>query len=589
MFYTRRPPTLSINELNHILSESLDLERFEHVNVPETILHDPFLSTPEKPKTSTFHRLFFRSSSHLSLVPRSPTKQVDEPVTPSPRKMTFTWRLSRLSPNRYRRAEEHAVEDITSVPSNRSRSSSVCSVTSAILSPSRALTSMSSTSSLGSVIPTSERFSKHLAEVVCTGTGNVALSTRRSSSPSPAATTRSRLSPMQMALPPTPRSPRSPLQLLFGNRLSSSNTCRGAMTGVDTMEKWSGTSATECNVVESIDDITPRATEFAISSHRSSDSTVQAKTRRRPSALTLVLPAQEIASLCLQPAIGASPHVPSDTEGSVSVCSLSSPTTSVSTSCQLSSHVPSASSSAHASSTSTTSFPWSRARAGSRSMLTPPLPGPPPSSPLPPLPILTVLNSNIVTPPNALVPLPTINPTPSKCARTPVRPDSPSGTVAIPPSPGSLRLPSRLSWGATGRTVVPLPSSLPSPPSSPSKIGRKRELSSCPPTNNSMSNTASPILGKRASIGILEAAGDLEAQVRRMKKKSILCCLHNTVSSSSTGAEKICSPAAKWTHIGGYTYPACMCRLDIVTAFLHRYTREWHMCANTSFGGRRPS
>jgi hypothetical protein len=106
MFYTRRPPTLSINELNHIISESLDIDRFEHVNVPDTILHDPLPSTPEKPKTSTFHRLFSRSSSQLPLVPHSP---VDEPVTPSPRKMTFTWRLSRLSPHGSRRAEDHAV------------------------------------------------------------------------------------------------------------------------------------------------------------------------------------------------------------------------------------------------------------------------------------------------------------------------------------------------------------------------------------------------------------------------------------------------------------------------------------------------
>ncbi|KAG1839622.1 hypothetical protein DFJ58DRAFT_103662 [Suillus subalutaceus] len=430
--------------------------------------------------------------------------------------MTFTWRLSRSSPHRSRRAEDHAVEDIARVPSNRSRSSSICSVTSAVLSPSRTLTSVSSTSSLGSVIPTSERFSKHLAEVVCTETGksHAAFSTRRSPSPSPVGT---RLSPMQMVhFPPTPR---SPLQLLFGNKSSSSNTCKGAMTSVDVMEKWSGASATECNVIESS---TPRATEFAISSHRRSDSTVQAKTRRRPSALTLVLP-QEIASLCLQPAIGVSPYVPSDTEGSLSACSLSSPTTSIPTSCQPSSHVPSASSNTLASSISTTSsFPWSRARASSRSMLTPPLPGPPPCSPLPPLPPLTAQKSDVITPPNAPVPLPTINPTPSKCARTPVRPSSPSGTVAIPPSPGSLRLPSRLSWGATGRTVVPLPSNLPSPPSSPSKVGRKRELSSCSATNNGLSNAASPVLGKRASIGILEAAGDLEAQVRRMKKKSIL-------------------------------------------------------------------
>ncbi|KAG2342676.1 hypothetical protein BDR05DRAFT_963898 [Suillus weaverae] len=493
MFYTRRPPTLSINELNHILSESLDMERFENVNVPETILHDPPPSTPEKPKTSPFRRLFSRSSSHLPLIPPSPTKQVDGPVTPSPRKMTFTWRLSHLSPHRSRRAEDHAVEDITGIPSNRSRSSSVCT-----------LTSMSSTSSLGSVIPTSER-------VVCTETAHVTL----------IATTRSRLSPIQMAH--FPSAPRSPLQLL--------TTCRGAMSSADVMDKWTGTSATECNDVESIgDNITPRATEFAISSHRRSDSTVQAKTRRRPSALTLVLPPQEIASLCLQPAIGVSPHVPSDTEGSVSACSLPSPTASIPTSCQPSSYVPSVSSSALASSTSSTksttsitsSFPWSRARTGSRSMLTPPLPGPPPSSPLPPLPTLTAQNSDVVTPPNAPLPLPSINPTPSKRARTPVRTDSPSGTVAIPSSPGSLRLPSRLSWGATGRIVVPLPSSLPSPPSSPSKVGRKRELSPCSPTNNSMSNATSPILGKRTSIGILEAAGDLEAQVRRTKSILVL-------------------------------------------------------------------
>jgi hypothetical protein len=109
MFYTRRPPTLSINELNHIISESLDIDRFEHVNVPDTILHDPLPSTPEKPQTSTFHRLFSRSSSQLPLVPHSPIEQVDKPVTPSPRKMTFTWRLSRLSPNGSRRAEDRAV------------------------------------------------------------------------------------------------------------------------------------------------------------------------------------------------------------------------------------------------------------------------------------------------------------------------------------------------------------------------------------------------------------------------------------------------------------------------------------------------
>ncbi|KAG1829401.1 hypothetical protein EV424DRAFT_426501 [Suillus variegatus] len=547
MFCTRRPPTLSINELNHILSESLDIERLENVNVSDTILHDPLPSAPEKQKTSTFHRLFSRSSSHLPLVPRSPIlKHVDEPVTPSPRKMAFTWRLSRLSPHRSHRAEEHTVEDISSVPLNRSRSSSGCSVTSAILSPSRALTSMSSTSSLGSVIPTSERFSKRLAE--CMETGNVALSARRSPSP-----THSRLSPIQTAhFPPTPR---SPLQLLFGNKSSSSNTCKGATTSTDATEMGSGTPVTECNVVESIDDnVTPRATGFTILSNRSSDSTVQAKTRRRPSALTLILPPQEIASLCLQPAVGALPHVPSDTEGSISTCSLPSPTSSIPTSCQLSSYVPSASSSAPRSSTSTTSsFPWSRARAGSRSMLTPPLPGPPPSSPLPPLPALTARNSDVITPPNAPVPLPTTNPTSSKRARTPVRTDSPPGTVVIPPSPGSLRLPSRLSWGATGRIVIPLPSSLPSPPSSPSKIGGKRELSPCSPTNNSMSNATSPILDKRASVGILEAADDLEAQVRLMKSilvpstrrsKGTLSCSNSPQKRVQIHAEANSEPAS---------------------------------------------
>ncbi|KAG2361897.1 hypothetical protein BDR07DRAFT_1485355 [Suillus spraguei] len=535
MFYTRRPPTLSINELNHILSESLDMERFEDVNVPQTILNDPPPSDPEKSKNSTFHRLFFRSSSRLSLVLRSPTKKVEEPVTPSPRKMTFTWRLSRSSPHMSRRVEDHTVEDIASVPSSRPRSSSVCSVTSAILSPSRTLTSMSSTSSLGSVIPTSERFSKHLAEIACTDAGNTVLSTRRSPPPSPVSTSRSRLSPMQMGhFPPTPR---SPLKLLFGSKPSSS---KGATTKADVTERQSGTSATECSVVESTNDFTPQATEFAISSHRRSDSTVQAKARRRPSALTLLLPPQEIVSLCLQPAIGVSPYVPSDTEGSVSAWSLSSPTTSTATSCQLSSYGPSASSNALASSTSiTSSFPWSHSQANSRSMLTPPLPGPPPNSPLPPLP--TLMAQNIITPPNAPVPLPTINPTPSKCTRTLVRTNSSSGTAAIPPSPGSLRLPSRLSWGATGRMVVPLPSSLPSPPSTPSKEGRKKELSTCSPTNNIISDATSPILGKRTSIGVLEAAGDMEAEVRRMKSILVLAARRSkgTLSCSDSPPKRV--------------------------------------------------
>ncbi|KAG1741794.1 uncharacterized protein EDB91DRAFT_315036 [Suillus paluster] len=536
MFYTRRPPTLSINELNQIITESLDIERFENLPAETIIHHDSLPSTPEKPKYSTFYRLFSRSSTHLPVIPHSPTIQVDEPVTPSPRKMAFTWRLPRLSPQRSRSAKDNAPEGVASVPvgpSNRSRSSSV---TSAVPSPSRPLTSMSSTSSLGSVIPTSERFLKHdTEEIVCTEAGNVATSTRRSPSPSPVAIAHSRLFPTQMAY--FPPAPRSPLQLLFGNKSLSivPTTGGGAMSSADVVEKRSDTSVAECTDVESIDDdITPRATEFTIPPHRRSDSTVQAKQRRRPSALTLVLPPQETTSLCLRPAIGVSPHVPSDTDGSVSTCSLPSPTLSIPTSCQPSSYVSSVLSSALASSTSsiqsptstTSCFPWSRARAGSRSMQTPPLPGPPPSCPLPPTPALAAQNPDFLTPQNMQVPLPTVNPSPSKHIRTSVLTGSPSGTLAClpPPSPGSLRLPSRLSWGATGRMVVPLPSSLPSPPSSPSKKGRNRELSSCSSTadqKNGLSNATST-LGKRASIGVLEAASDLEARVRRTKSILVL-------------------------------------------------------------------
>jgi hypothetical protein len=108
MFRTRRPPTLTINELNHILSESLDIE---NIQVPETVIHhDPLLlTTPDKSKSSTFQRLFSRSSPHLPIISRSPAEQVNEPATPSPRKMTFAWRLPRLSPHKPRRAEDHAV------------------------------------------------------------------------------------------------------------------------------------------------------------------------------------------------------------------------------------------------------------------------------------------------------------------------------------------------------------------------------------------------------------------------------------------------------------------------------------------------
>ena len=106
MFRTRRPPTLSINELNQILSESLDLE-----NIPDTVIHhDPLLlTTPDRQKSSKFHRLFTRSSPYLPAVSQSPTEQVHEHCTPSPGKMSFTWRLPLLSPRRSRPARDHAV------------------------------------------------------------------------------------------------------------------------------------------------------------------------------------------------------------------------------------------------------------------------------------------------------------------------------------------------------------------------------------------------------------------------------------------------------------------------------------------------
>lgn len=106
MFRTHRPPTLSINELNQILSESLDFE-----NIPETVIHhDPLLlTTPDKSKSSTFQRLFSRSSPHLAVVSKPLSEQLDEPLTPSPRKMAFTWRLPRLSPRRSRPAGDHTV------------------------------------------------------------------------------------------------------------------------------------------------------------------------------------------------------------------------------------------------------------------------------------------------------------------------------------------------------------------------------------------------------------------------------------------------------------------------------------------------
>ncbi|OAX37014.1 hypothetical protein K503DRAFT_867166 [Rhizopogon vinicolor AM-OR11-026] len=532
MFRTHRPPTLSINELNHILSESLDLE-----NIPETVIHhDPLLlTTPEKSKSSTFHRFFSRSSPHLPIFSQSPPEQVHEPITPSPRKMTFTWRLPRLSPHRPRKTEDHAAKGsvcdagVPVNPSNRSRSSSAASAAQA---PQRTLTSMSSSSSLGSIIPASERiFNQVTEEGVHTQSENVASTSLPSHSLSPFPIVHHQLSPTQMIH--FPSAPRSPLQFLFGSKSSLCLVPRAITrepTNSDVVGRGPGTSASEYMDSESSDDnSTPRATEFAVSSHRHSGSTIQAKQRRRPSALTLILP-QEHSSLCLQPAIGATPHVPSDTESSMSASawSISSPTMSIPTSSQLSptspaSYNPLASPvSSMKSPTSTSSFPWSRARSGSRSMQTPPLPGPPPSCPLPPPPTLSAQDSH--TPSNPPKPLPTVSPSPSKRSRTPVRSSSPTGIVTCIPSssPGSLRLPSRLSWGATGRIVVPASSSLPSPPSSPSKAGRKKEITSPKDQKDGMSDATSLTLGKRTSVGVLEAASDLEARVRRTKSILVL-------------------------------------------------------------------
>ena len=379
------------------------------------------------------------------------------------------------------------------------------------------------------MIPPSECIFKHVAEdSVNMETENVVSTTLR---PQPSTSSAiAHLSPTQMVqFPSAPRSPRSPLRLLFGSK-SSSNLAARAISRQRVSsgaEKSPGTPVAELKDVESSDDdTTPRATDFPIPpSHKHSGSTIQARQRRRPSTLTLILP-QEIVPLCLQPAVGATPHVPSDTESSLSTCSLPSPTTPY--------HVPRASSSALvlASPTSSTksptsatsTFPWSRARSGSRSMQTPQLPGPPPRCPLPPPPTLST--QEFCTPSNTQSPLPPVSPSPSKRSRTPVRSPSPSGMVTCGPSPsiGSLRLPSRLSWCATGRAVIPA-SSLPSPPSSPSKEGRKKGPSpgsSTQDQGNDMSSAMSPTLGKRASVGVLEAACDLEAQVRRTKSILVL-------------------------------------------------------------------
>jgi hypothetical protein len=388
---------------------------------------------------------------------------------------------------------------------------------------------MSSTSSLGSMLPASERVFKYDPEGVHLDTGNVASTTLRPQQSSQFSAAHPQLSPARMTH--VPSAPRSPLQLLFGSKSSSSLVLRAVTREYTNMEKSPGTSVSQSKGVESSDDdITPRATEFAVSSNRHSGSTIQAEQRRRPSALTLVLP-QENASVCLQPAIGVTPHVPSDTESSASMCSLPSPTTSIFASSQPT-QIPQASSSALTSPTPSTkspnsmtsSFPWSRARSGSRSMQTPPLPGPPPSCPLPlPPPVSAQV---LTTPSKSQIPLPVATPSPSKRSRTPVRDGSPSGIVAcLPSSPGSLRLPSRLSWGATGRAVIPLSSSLPSPPSSPSKEGRRMDISSVSSPKGQKDNTShatSSTLGKRTSVGVLEAASDLEARVRRTKSILVL-------------------------------------------------------------------
>ncbi|KAF9221264.1 hypothetical protein BS17DRAFT_810149 [Gyrodon lividus] len=556
-----RKITLSMKEFSHLVSESLDV-----ANSPSQSLVNKtsvVSDNCEKPKTSSFQRIFSRPPSTTG-----EEKHLEE-VHEAPRKMGIGWPFSR-SPRKIRSVcGEDSGTDVKGV-------SGALTIYQSNSANSAVSLAGASTSSFGSIMPAHER---HFQDVDYLFSDEVGVNSHSFSAGSS--------SPITIAQPHGPLTssghyapaPRSALHAIFRSK-SAANVIASTNAGLvetiidifreGTLAEGSRGSThttqtlTASEAESSEDDPTPRATSFGARAivpppvfH--SDSTLAQ--RRRPQGLSLVLPPQHCDILSLRPAVGVTPHVPSETDCSMSTSHASSPTSpfphsssltslSMRSSISVASQPPAPPSSPLRSPTSATpseitphsasvssvgSFPWGRARAGSRSMKSPPLPRPPPTGPLPAVPT-----------PSSIPPVPPLPPLLKKMSMkrsqqlpisSPTRPTlagaAPPTSIAVatpPASPGSLRLPSRLSWLGTGRAVVAPSSSLPSPPASPTRSSKSPRTPPDSPSKGMKKQRGN--LKRPTSIGVLEAADN--AHVRRTK--SILLLGSRSKSNASLRA-----------------------------------------------------
>ncbi|KIJ14822.1 hypothetical protein PAXINDRAFT_169510 [Paxillus involutus ATCC 200175] len=539
-----RKVTLSVKEFSHLVSESLDV-----ANSPsQSLLNKTSVVSDncEKSRTSSFPRIFSRPPGPLE---EKPLEEVNE----TPRKMGINWPFSR-SPRKVRSASGEVsgtdVHNVTNAP-YQSSVNSVVSLAGA------------STSSLGSLVPSHER---HFQDVDALFSEEASINRHsfRLGDTSPITIAHPRATPTSSGH--YAAIPRPQIHAIFRSKstsvlantndhmidpimdISREGTLKSSHESTQTAQ-----TLTASEGEFSDDDPTPRATSFGArvpfsSAVSQADSSLAR--RRRSQGLSLVLPPQHCNAFSLRPAIGVTPHVPSDADSSMTASFMSSPTSSrphsssvasmstrslVSVASQ--SHVPPPSPTSatpsemvatpnSASVSSLGSYPWGRPRVGSRSPKSPPSPRPPPTGPLPALP-----TSSSIPPKSMIMPqqLPISSPTrPTFAGAAPPT----SIAVATPPSsPGSLRLPSRLSWFGTGRTVISASSCLPSPPASPPRSSKNTlALPGSPSKKNQPPNHKRP-----TSIGVLEAADN--AQVRRTK--SILLLGSRSKSAVSLGAKRV--------------------------------------------------
>ncbi|KAH7884093.1 hypothetical protein F5I97DRAFT_1831618 [Phlebopus sp. FC_14] len=570
-----RKGTLSVKEFSQLVSESLDIDS-PTSGTSQSFIHQlPVVSEDiDKPKPSPFQRIFARPPAPQ----QDPAAISAEQIPESPRKMGFGWPFSRSSPQKRRSPTSGLSDaDIGESPAHLRQSKS----TDALKSYRSAASAAGSTSSLGSLVPVHERMFNDVArESFFSEAGPAVISSPTAAAQSQRSSSFALVIPLLHSTHHSIFGNRSTVSLVSGvdraagehgiDLLRDSSLVNAARESVDT----SSTLATS-EPDFSDDDPTPRATTFgaraaiagAVSQHR-----VTLAQRRRPQNLSLVLPIKNCDTLSLRPAVGATPHPPSDTDGSVSASSIPSPTSPlphqpsvasmsirsrasvISSRQRIPSPSPSKSSAPaapsdltrsanSASMSSVNGFPGSRARAGSRSTKSPPLPGPPPCGPLPAVPV------SLTDPVPPVPPLPSLLKKksitlPSQLTTSPSRPALSSSTmsVATPPSPpGNLRLPSRLSWIGAGRAVVAPSSTLPSPPASPTKTP-KAHLT--PPSTPSRTHKSSGNLKRPTSIGILEAADN--AVVRRTK--SILLLGSRSKSNGSLGVSSNSPPKRVQIH-----------------------------------------